>query len=255
MFFTLSKILSYFLSPLFWILFLLVIAFLFRKHKTGKWILLGTLILFYLFSNRFLLDEALRSWEYPLEGLTEMDSTYDAAIVLGGGVVNYDKPTGRFIFLANGDKILQVTDLYVHGRVQHIMLSGGPGDLFIRDRYEASTMKKYLVSIGIPDSVILVDSLSDNTRENARNTAVILAKTIPGANCLLITTALHMPRAEGCFRKAGVDVTPYVTNKLTGKRRTDFDHLFIPQTESFVHWKNLIHEVVGYRIYKMMKYL
>ena len=255
MFFTLSKIASYFLSPLFWIFSLTITAFLFRKHKAGKWILLGTLILFYLFSNRFLLDKALRSWEYPLEGLTAMDSTYDAAIVLGGGVVNFDKPTGRFIFLVNADKILQVTDLYVHGRVRHIMLSGGPGDLFIRDRYEASTMKKYLVSIGIPDSVILVDSVSDNTRENALNSAAILTNTIPGGNCLLITTALHMPRAEGCFRKAGVDVTPYVTNKLAGQRRTDFDHLFIPQTESFVLWKNLIHEVVGYRVYRMKKYL
>lgn len=255
MFFIISKITSYLLTPLFWIFFLALIAFLFRKRRAGKWILLGALILFYLFSNRFLLDEAIRAWEYPLVNQSDLASGYDAAIVLGGGVVNYDKQCDRLIFRENADKILQAVDLYKNDRVAYLMLSGGPGELFVRDRYEASLMKKYLLSIGIPDSVILVDSVSHNTWENARNSAEILTKTIPGARCLLITTALHMPRAMGCFRKAGLDVTPFATNKLTGKRRTDFEHLFIPQTECFVYWRSLIHEVVGYRVYKMKKYL
>lgn len=255
MFFIISKIASYLLTPLFWIFVLGMIAFLFRKRRAGKWILLATLILFYLFSNRFLLDEAVRAWEYPLTNQSDVGSGYDAAIVLGGGVVNYDKQTDRLIFRQNADKILQAVSLYMNDRVAYFMLSGGPGDLFVRDWFEASYMKKYLLSIGIPDSVILVDSLSQNTRENARNSAEIMAKTIPGARCLLITTSLHMPRAMGCFRKAGLDVTPFPTNKLTGGRRTDFEHLFIPQTECFIYWRNLLHEVVGYRVYKMKKFL
>jgi uncharacterized SAM-binding protein YcdF (DUF218 family) len=255
MFFVISKITSYLLAPLFWIFVLALIAFLFRKRRAGKWILLGALILFYLFSNRFLLDEAVRAWEYPLTNQPQADSVYDAAIVLGGGVVNYDTKTDRLIFRENADKILQAVSLYRNGRAVHLMLSGGPGELFVPGQYEASHMKKYLISIGIPDSVILVDSVSRTTWENARNSAEILTKAMPGARCLLITTALHMPRAMGCFRKAGLDVTPFTTNKLTGSRRTDFEHLFIPQAECFLYWRNLIHEVVGYRVYKMKHYL
>ncbi len=200
----------------------------------------GTLVLFYLFSNRFIVDGAVRSWEYPIEAKSILDSAYDAAIVLGGRVVTYDKATDRLIFRENADKILQTIDLFVNGRVRYIMLSGGPGDLFIHNEYEASYMKKYLLSIGIPDSVILVDSLSKNTHENALNSAKILEDRIPGGKFLLVTTALHMPRAEGCFTKVGLNVTPYVTNKLTGKRRTDIEHLMVPQIESFHCWKSLI---------------
>ncbi|HNS17275.1 MAG TPA: YdcF family protein [Bacteroidales bacterium] len=255
MFFTLSKIVSYFLSPLFWIFSLFVLVFFVRKHRSFKWLFLGSLILFYLFSNRFLVDEALRSWEYPLQTQSSFDSSYDAAIVLGGNILNYDHPTHRFIFRENADKILQAIDLYENGRVKRLMLSGGPGDLFIRDQYEAANMRKYLLSIGVPDSVILVDSVSDNTFENAENSAAILKQKIPGGRYLLITTALHMRRAEGCLIKAGLDVTPYVSNKLTGKRRSDIEHLLIPQTVSFVYWHALIHERVGYRVYKMKGYL
>ena len=255
MFFIIAKIISYLLSPLFWILVLGLAAFLFRNCRAGKWILLAALILFYLFSNRFLLDEAVRAWEYPMTKQSDIGSGYDAAIVLGGGVVNYDRHTDRLIFRENADKILQAVSLYMNDRVAYFMLSGGPGDLFVRDWYEASYMKKYLLSIGIPDSVILVDSVSRNTLENARNSAEIISRAIPGARCLLITTSLHMPRAMGCFQKAGVDVTPFPVSKLTGGRRTDFEHLFIPQTECFIYWRNLIHEAVGYRVYKMKKYL
>ncbi len=255
MFFIISKITSYLLSPLFWILVLGLVAFLLRKRRAGRWILLAALILFYLFSNRFLLDEAVRAWEYPLTSQSDIGSGYDAAIVLGGGVVNYEKQTGRLIFRENADKILQAVSLYMNGRVAYFMLSGGPGDLFVRDLYEASYMRTYLLSIGIPDSVILVDSVSQTTRENARNSAEIMSRAIPGARCLLVTTSLHMPRSMGCFQKAGLDVTPFPTNKLTGRRRTDFEHLFIPQTECFIYWRNLLHEVVGYRVYKMKKYL
>ncbi len=255
MFFVISKIASYFLTPLFWILILVLIAFLLIKKRAGRWILLCALILFYLFSNRFLLDEAIRAWEYPLVNQRALGSGYDAAIVLGGGVVTYDRHADRLIFRETADKVLQATDLYLNGSVGYLMLSGGPGDLFVRDRFEASFMRKYFLSIGIPDSVILVDSVSDNTWENARNSAQILEKAIPGARCLLVTTALHMPRAMGCFRKTGLEVTPFPTNKITGERRSDFEYLFIPHTECFVYWRNLIHEVVGYRIYKMKHYL
>ncbi len=255
MFFTLSKITSFFLNPLFWILVLLVLAFIFRKQRTGKWVFLGSLILFYLFSNRFLVDEALRSWEYPLQAQSSLDGTYDAAIVLGGGILNYDRPTQRFIFRENADKVLQAIELYKNGRVRYLMLSGGPGHLFIRDQIEAANLRNYLISVGIPDSVILVDSLSDNTFENARYTAAVLDRYIPGGRHLLVTTALHMRRAEGCFIKAGLNVTPYASNKITGKRRTDIEHLLVPQVTSFMNWNALIHERVGYRIYKMKGYL
>ena len=55
-----------------------------------------------------------------------------------------------------------------------------------------------------------------------------------------------MRRAKDCFKKEGITVTPYSTDKYAGKRRYDFQHLFIPNVGSFVCWEKLIHEIVGY---------
>lgn len=255
MFFTLSKIASYFLSPLFWILILLLIGILLRNRRSGIRVLVTALVLFYLFSNRFLADEFIRAWEVPLTEESFLKPDYDAAIVLGGSVVNYDKPADRLIFRRNADKLLQAIDLFHSGRVKCLILSGGPGDLIIRDQLEASLMKKYLVSVGIPDSVILVDSLSDNTHENAVNSAKILKEQFPKGDFLLITTALHMRRAEACFLNEGIRLTVYPTSKLTGERRFDPEHLLVPQTESFLYWKNWLHEVIGFTVYKVKGYL
>jgi uncharacterized SAM-binding protein YcdF (DUF218 family) len=255
MFFTISKILSYFLSPLFWILLLVFLALLLRKRRSGLRILVTTLILFCFFSNRFVVDEVVRAWEIPLVPASALEPSYDAAIVLGGSVVTYDRAADRLIFRETADKLLQTIELYKNGRIRYILLSGGAGDLFMRDRSEASDMRTYLLAIGIPDSVILVDTLSDNTHENARNSAEILQRHFPHGNFLLVTTALHMRRASGCFRKEGLLVTAYPTNKLTGIRRNDPEHLFIPQTESFLYWRNWLHEIIGYGVYKIKGYI
>jgi hypothetical protein len=64
-----------------------------------------------------------------------------------------------------------------------------------------------------------------------------------------------MKRAKACFINVDLAVTPYATGKLTGKRRWDFEHLLIPQLTSFERWKIVLHEKVGYFIYRIMGYI
>jgi hypothetical protein len=54
------------------------------------------------------------------------------------------------------------------------------------------------------------------------------------------------------LKSVKVDVFP--TNKITGPRRYDFSHLFVPDIYSLVKWNNLIHEIFGYMAYKIMRY-
>lgn len=120
---------------------------------------------------------------------------------------------------------------------------------------EASLLKRYLLTIGIPDSVMLIDTLSDNTRENAINSARIIKKEFPKGKFLLITSSMHMRRAKACFEKAGIAVTPYCTNKQTGKRIFDYKQFIIPDIEALGNWNSLIHEISGYMVYAMSGYL
>lgn len=255
MFFVISKILGYLLTPLLWIIILIVIAILQRDlRKTKRYLAIALGICLFL-SNNFLADEFMRLWEVPVVNETQLAPVYDAGIILGGGMIQQDRQSDRLIFRANTDRFLQALDLYKKGRIKKMIISGGAGHLIYRNMLEASLLKKYLVGIGIPEQDILVDSISDNTHQNALNTARILKEHIPGKNLLLITSSSHMRRAMGCFAKQGIHCTPYPTNKMTGRRVYSFQHLFVPDIRSLLFYDTLIHECLGYVVYRVMGYI
>lgn len=247
---------SYFLNPLFWIFTTLIIAYFLKNKIISRKLFLISLIVFYLFSNRFICDEFIRIWEVNYNVGLNQDIRYDAAIVLGGGIANYDYLLKRIIFRQNTDKLLQAVDLYKRNKVKKILLSGGPGHLIYRDQYEAAFLKSFLIKIDIPPNDILVDSLSDNTHISSFESKRILFENFKdGGNNLLITNAMHMRRSIACFKKAGVKFTAYPVNRITSERIYNFDHLFMPHLDSFEYWSDLFHEWVGYIIYKFMGYL
>ncbi len=256
MFFVLSKFFSYLLNPIFWIFTLLIIAYLIKNKKTANKLFLISLIVFYLFSNRFLTDEIVRLWEIDYPSQTELNQQFEAAIVLGGGIVNYDYINKKLIFRENGDKLFQAITLYKTKKVKKILLSGGPGHLIYRDQYEASFIKKYLLEIDIPENDILVDSISDNTFQNAINSKQLLNTVfLQDSKYLLITNATHMRRSIACFKKAGLDITPFPTSKYTGIRLWNFEHLVIPHLDSFTNLRTITHEMFGMLVYKIMGYI
>jgi uncharacterized SAM-binding protein YcdF (DUF218 family) len=60
----------------------------------------------------------------------------------------------------------------------------------------------------MPRKQVTLESRSRNTAENAAFTKD-LVKPAPGERWLLVTSAQHMPRAVGCFRKVGFQVEAY----------------------------------------------
>ncbi|HEX3006334.1 MAG TPA: ElyC/SanA/YdcF family protein [Bacteroidales bacterium] len=83
----------------------------------------------------------------------------------------------------------------------------------------------------------------------------VLKKEKTDTRCLLITSAFHMKRSLGCFRKVHLDVTPYRTDFLAERRKWDPDRLLIPSANSLKDWHTLIREVVGYYTYKIAGYI
>jgi uncharacterized SAM-binding protein YcdF (DUF218 family) len=66
-----------------------------------------------------------------------------------------------------------------------------------------------------------LESRSRNTDENARFTRELVS---PESNerWLLVTSAAHVPRAVGSFRRAGFEVIPYPTDYRTEGKVSDF---------------------------------
>ncbi|NTW32138.1 MAG: YdcF family protein [Bacteroidetes bacterium] len=255
MFFILSKLLTFVISPLVWIITFLLLALFLKNKKIARRFLYSSVILILFFSNPFIADELCRMWEYPITQDKDLAATYDVGIVLGGGMVTIDTDYDRMTFRHNTDRIFQALQLYKTGRIKKMLISSGSGSLVFRDMIESTLLKRYLLKIGIPDSAVIIDSLSENTYQNAVNSAQILKKAYPKGKFLLITSSSHLRRAKACFIKTGITVTPYSTNLITGRRLLNTGNMIIPNLSAFDAWDKILHEVIGYIVYKVCGYL
>lgn len=98
-----------------------------------------------------------------------------------------------------------------------IVFTGGVGDLFAGADAGAA-MRKYLEDSGIAANRIVIEKDSRDTYENAVFTRKLLNPN-PEDRWLLVTSAYHMPRAVGAFRRVGFDVIPFPVDFRTRDTR------------------------------------
>ena len=247
MFYIASKLLAFLSKPIIWV-FILLIGTLIFKTKRRK-LLIYTISIFWVFSNGFLADEAARAWEIEQKGILNMKSQYEVGVILGG-FSGYDAKIKMLDFNAHSDRVIFAEQLYHQGKIKKILISGGNG-MLINDGYlEAAEIKKHLINNKIPEKDIWIESTSRNTYENAYNSAIIL-KEKGIDNILLITSAIHMRRSLFCFEKENLKPTPFSTDFTFKTRNFHLDYMLIPSMEGFVKWQDLIHEWIGYTIYRI----
>lgn len=207
--------------------------------------------------NPFIIDEIYRAWEVPAVKLSA-DDHFDYGVVLNGMMI-WDEEFQRGNFHENVDRLLQSLPLHYQGIVDTLIISGGDGTAFQNQAKEALVIKQYLNSIDFPNSEVYYEYNSRNTYENAKFSANFLKDSLNFSSAksktLLVTSALHMRRSLACFEKQGVTCVPYVTNRLSGPRKFNLDHLIIPTAESFDAWKAFLHEMLGFAIYSFSGYI
>lgn len=256
MFFYLSKLLGFLISPLVWVFFLLIWSFKTKIESRAKKLRIVAALVLYLCCNSFFVDELYRAYEPTTPDYYLMNDKYDGAIVLGG-IGDIDLRLGKINFGINADRLFQTLPLYYKGRIKKLIFTGGSGRIEFPEKREGIYVKKYLQSIHFPDSALIIESESKNTYENALFTKKIMdSLNIFDGNYFLVTSAFHMPRAMAIFKKAGYkNLTPYITNRSSGGRRFTFDHLFIPNPGALFFLETLIHEWVGFVVYKVKGYV
>ncbi len=254
MFFYLSKLLSFLISPLVWVFGLLVYSFITKEEKRAKKLRITCLIVLYLTSNSFLVDECFRAWEPTTEDYEANIKIYEGAIILGG-IGDIDLRMQKINFGISGDRLFQTLPLYYSGKINKLIFTGGSGSIEFPEKKEGIYVKKYLQSIHLPDSALIVESESKNTYENALFTKKLLDSLGMRGEFLLVTSGYHMPRSIAVFKKVGfTHILPFVTNRNSGVRRFTFDHLFIPNPGALISFHLLLHEWVGFLTYKVKGY-
>ncbi len=78
-------------------------------------------------------------------------------------------------------------------------------------------MGRLLEALGVPRERLTLESRSRDTYENAVFTKRLI-NPAPGERWLLVTSGWHMPRAIGCFRKAGFPVEAWTVDYRTSGR-------------------------------------
>ncbi len=168
--------------------------------------------------------------------------------------MTYDEEFDRLQFQRGADRLLQAIELYKRGFIKKIIFTGGSGVIFHPDDKEGTYAKRYLLTLGIPETDFLIENESRNTHENAVLTKQLIDQKNIKGDYLLITSAFHMRRSLGCFEKSGIIATPYSTDRYSGPRKFEFDHLFLPSVSALYNWNNLLKELVGFITYKIMGY-
>jgi uncharacterized SAM-binding protein YcdF (DUF218 family) len=240
MFFVLSKLLLIFVLPFSWVVAFLIAALIVKKpHLKKRFLIISALFLF-IFSNPFLFNRFANHWD--IQPVPLKPGSYSCAIVLGG--FSGEDSKGNGFFNASADRFIQGLKLLTTGKVSHILISGGNGRL-IHDKFaESDWVKTQLLQLKVPDSCILVENRSRNTIENAAFSKEVLQKSRLKPPYLLVTSAFHMRRSLGIFKKTKVDVVPYPCNYLAGNGPVSFDE-FIPESGVFGGWNLYLKELIG----------
>ena len=107
-------------------------------------------------------------------------------------------------------------DLHPEAR---ILFTGGWGRLLPGAVSEAEIAGRFFNESGIDPGRVLLEDRARDTYENAL-LGKRLADPKPGEQWVLVTSAMHMPRAVGVFRAQGWNVIPYpVDYRTTGDYR------------------------------------
>lgn len=144
------------------------------------------------------------------------DPARAAAIVVLGGAVEERVMIERGQLALNeaGERVMITVELARRYPDVPIIFSGGTSDFDPATIPEAALVQRALPSFGLPMERLTVESASRTTHENAVLTRALLPAA-EGRQVLLVTSAFHMPRAVGTFRRVGFTVIPFAVDFRT----------------------------------------
>lgn len=136
-------------------------------------------------------------------------------VVLGGGLEgSINRARGGYELNSSGDRFVETAILARRFPDARILVSGGSGELLLTGESDADTAPRLLAALGVAPERLILENKSRNTDENARFSRE-LAQPRPEETWLLVTSAFHMPRSVGLFRKAGFAVVPWPVDYRT----------------------------------------
>ena len=254
--FYLGKIFVQLASPLGLFLLLAPVGLLliYRKRRKLGWTLVGLvfgwLLLWSLPAASVWLREGLER-QTPLRAAADYP-TADAIVVLGGGMEGRRSGwRNEPHLLAGADRVWFGVQLFRAGRAPVLILSGGNSEWSRTDEPEATAMETFVKDLGVPVSAVLLEDRSRNTQENAQYTRQLLVEHHLNT-ILLVTSAVHMPRALAVFKGLGISVVPAPTDVDAIPPRTAWQR-WTPDTEALDRSSRAMKEYIAIAMFRFMR--
>ena len=245
--FLLKKIISPFFMPLPACLFLALVGLFFlwftRKQKTGRVFVTIAIALLALLSYDAISGTLALTLEKQYAPFSNFENSKDVKwiVVLGGGS-EVDKALPLSTYLSEASLKRLSEGVFIHKRLpgSKLIVSGKSGFEGITPVAEvmADTAREW----GVKPKDIVIEGEAKDTKDHA-----IYVKEIVGRDrFILVTSAWHMPRAVGLFRKHGMEPIPAPTDYMVRKREGGLTPgVFFPDAGALEKAERVIHEYLG----------
>ena len=243
-----NVIAAFMLPPLLMVLMALLGFVLARNYKwLGRCLVVTAFLTLVVLStsagSRWLI-KPLEAKSLPL--ISVQESQAQAIVILGGGRL-YSAPDDGGRDVPNPQTLLRLRRAAQIQRLTNlpILVSGGSPE--IAGLSEAELMARSLQEdFRVP--VKWIEGSIDNTAQNAQRSAELLKAA--GVNrILLVTDAMHMPRAKNIFLSTGLNVIPAPTGFHA--QNTLLPHDFIPTAGALKDSHYAMHEWLGLLWYRI----
>lgn len=234
---------------------LAILSFFTKKQQTKNWLRRLAIVLALFYSNPFLANKIMSSWEAEVKLYSSIEKKYDYGVVLCGITDAGRSPKDRAHFLKGADRIIHTLDLYRLGKVRKIIISGGSGKVIDQTAIESDELRYFLVNAKVRKKDILVERASRNTYENAKYSTELINAANSDSDVLLITSAFHIKRASKCFAKQGLKHDTFPTDYYGADGGYTPEDLFLPSVKALSLWSVMIKEWIGLAAYWVMGYI
>lgn len=225
-------------------------AFLVAGRRWARWPLLAGLAWFLAIAATPLAARLTLPLEDRFARPAEPPPHVDGVVVLGGAVDQL-LTEARGIPALNGaaERMTEAVALARRYPGAQVVFTGGSGRLDPAGMTEAEVAAQVFASLGLEAPRVRFEGRSRNTWENAVESRA-LASPAPGEVWLLVTSASHMPRSVGCFRRAGFAVTPWPVNYSTAPGARGW--LDVPFAARLGQAEWAVREYVGLVAYRLL---
>ncbi len=205
LFFYLSKVSRFFIDPgnvLLFLLFAGTLLLWLNRLRAAKW-LMGLACVLALFAITVPVGAYTNTFlENRFPSNPPLPDYVDGIIVLGGVIgARVTQARGETSVSGSVERLIAFSDLARRFPDAKLVFTGGSGSLVNQDLKEADAVAPILEKLGMDSRNVVFENQSRNTYENAIYSRDLLTPSSE-ETWILVTSAVHMPRAVGVFRAA-----------------------------------------------------